>query len=479
MRQTLARIPLSVDRGAPSSARLRARPTARLLSVCIALLLSAPVAASEESEQVLRDEVAALRARLEQLEAKLSAAVPTPVAPAPPTATSGPSVALGKRGLSVRDDSNGFEIKLRGGLQLDHRDFLGGDRLGADGSFTFRRVRPTLEGKLGTLAAFRITPELAGDSVTLLDAWMDLNFNPAFGLRIGRMKGPVSLERLVSFSALPMIERGYASELAPNRALGVQGFGMLASGKVQYALGVFNGGPDGRNDASSDGDNHADLQGRLFFEPWRGSESALAGLGFGVAATIGDRDGSGNGFLPRYRTPGQDVFFSHRSTVEAHGEHARWSPQLYWYHDRFGLLAEHIVSRQNVRLAADPSAATKLSHSAWSVTGSWVLTGESASYRGIGDPTESFSPSGEGWGAFELVGRLGELDVDDEAFPLFANPESAASRARSWGIGLNWYLSSNVKLQFDHQRTRFDGGSSGAADRPDERTFFSRVQLAF
>lgn len=479
MRQTVARIHPFLDPIALSATHSQASPSLRWLPVCIALLLSAPVMASESGEQALRDEVTALRARLEQLEAKLSAAASPPVAPAQPTSPPGASVAMGKRGLTIRDDINGFEIKLRGGLQLDHREFLGRDRAGADGSFTFRRIRPTLEGKLGALAAFRITPELAGDSVTLLDAWIDLNFNPAFGLRFGRMKGPVSLERLVSFSALPMIERGYASELAPNRALGVQGFGRLSSGKVQYALGVFNGGPDGRNDASSDGDNHADLQGRLFFEPWRGSAGALAGLGFGVAATIGDRDGSGNGFLPRYRTPGQDVFFSHRSTVEAHGEHARWSPQLYWYHDRFGLLAEHIVSRQSVRVAADPSTATKLSHSAWSVTGSWVLTGEPASYRGIGDLTESFSPGADGWGVFELVGRLGELDVDDEAFPLYANPENAASRARSWGIGLNWYLSSNVKVQFDHQRTRFDGGAAGGADMPDERTFFSRVQLAF
>ncbi len=293
------------------------------------------------------------------------------------------------------------------------------------------------------------------------------------------MKGPVSLERLVSFSALPMIERGYASELAPNRVLGVQGFGSLAAGKVQYALGVFNGGPDGRNDASIDGDSHVDIQGRLFFEPWRGDASALAGLGFGLAATLGDRDGSGNNFLPRYRTPGQDVFFSHRNGVEAHGDHARWSPQLYWYHRSFGLLAEHIVSRQNLRLASDPASKTRLEHSAWSVTGSWVLTGEKASYRGIGDPSSPFVVGGGNWGAFELVGRLGELDVDDDAFPLLANPDTAASRARSWGLGLNWYLNSNVKLQFDHQRTHFDGGASGGADRADERTFFSRVQLSF
>ncbi len=442
----------------------------------LALCLAAPALADNNTD--LRAEIEALRARLEQLEARLVTTppvVPEPTAVVPPAT----SVDLGKRGLQVRHADSGFEMRVRGGLHLDHRDFLGDQRAAADGSFTFRRIRPTLEGKIGSLAAFRITPELAGDGVTLLDAWIDLHLAPSLSLRAGRMKGPVSLERLVSFTDLPMVERGFASELAPNRALGVQAFGALASGRVQYAVGVFNGGPDGRNDPSQDADDEAELQGRVFFEPWRGDGSALAGLGFGIAGTWGDKQGSGNAFLPRYRTPGQDVFFAYRNIVEARGEHARWSPQLYWYHERFGLLAEHIVSRQSLRLAGQPESARQLSNRAWSVTGGWSLTGESASYRGLGDPRAPFAVGQDGWGALELVARIGELDVDDQAFPFFANPDSAASRARSWGLGLNWYLSSNVKVQIDHQRTRFDGGASGGADREDERTLFSRLQLSF
>lgn len=443
----------------------------RCMTLLLALGASLPVAASDDD--ALRAEIEALRHRLEQLEARLDK--PAPVGPPPAPL---PAVSLDTRGLQIRPADSGFELKLRGGLQLDHREFLGNERAAADGSFTFRRIRPTLEGKLGELATFRITPELAGDTVTLLDAWIDVNLSPALSLRAGRMKSPVSLERLVSFSALPMVERGFASELAQNRALGVQAFGSLASGRLNYALGVFNGGPDGRNDAGLDGDGNAELQGRILVEPWRGDSSALSRLGIGIAATVGRKEGSGNAFLPRYRSPGQDVFFSHRSGVEANGEHLRWSPQLYWYHQRFGLLAEQIVSRQSVRLAGDPTSAERLNHRAWTVTGTWSLTGEPSSYRGLGEPRQPFSRSGEGWGAFEFVARLGELDVDDAAFPLLANPESAASRARTWGLGLNWYLSANLKVQIDHQRTRFEGGAAGG-DRADERTLFSRLQLAF
>jgi phosphate-selective porin OprO/OprP len=46
-------------------------------------------------------------------------------------------------------------------------------------------------------------------------------------------------------------------------------------------------------------------------------------------------------------------------------------------------------------------------------------------------------------------------------------------------VGLNWFLTSNLKLQFNHTHARFDGGAAGGADREDERTFFSRVQVGF
>ena len=51
-----------------------------------------------------------------------------------------------------------------------------------------------------------------------------------------------------------------------------------------------------------------------------------------------------------------------------------------------------------------------------------MLTGEDASYRGVVKPSEPFSPGKGGWGAWELVGRYGELEIDDDAFPLFADP---------------------------------------------------------
>lgn len=394
-------------------------------------------------------------------------------------AASTPVITLSDKGLAARSPDGAFEIKLRGTVQADQRSFFDDHAAPQNDTFLFRLVRPTIEGQFGSLVAFRLTPEFAGDNATLVDAWVDLRFNPAYTLRIGKMTSPVGLERLQSSSYLSMMERGFPSELAPNRDIGVQLQGELAKGRVSYAIGAFNGAPDGRDTGSLDADSHREFEGRVFFEPWKNDANALSGLGFGIGASEGDKEGAGNNFLPRYRTPGQSQFFAYRGTVMADGSNSRVSPQAYYYYNAFGLLGEYIRSSQELLLAGKPTSRIDLTNTAWQLTSSWVLTGEKASFRGVTKPARPFTVGGEGWGALELVGRYGELGIDDDAFPLYADPSSSARRARMWGLGLNWYLTSNVKLVFNHTHTRFNGGASAGADREDEKTLFSRVQLSF
>jgi phosphate-selective porin OprO/OprP len=417
------------------------------------------------------DTIAALTQRLAILERKLELADEAAAAKAPTT----PVVSVNEKGASVKSADGAFEVKLKGNVQVDQRTFFGGDAP-ANETFLLRRVEPIIEGSLGSLVGFRLKADFAGDTPTIAEAYADLRFDPAYTLRVGKFKSPVGLERLQSSSSLPMIERSFPTELAPNQDIGAQLQGELAEGSFSYVLGVFNGAPDGRDSPTTDADDNVEFAGRVFFEPWKNDANALSGLGFGLGASVGDKEGSGNNFLPRYRTPGQNTFFNYRNTVAADGRHLRWSPQAYYYRNRLGLLGEWIRSRQELAAGATRD---ELSNDAWQLTASWVLTGEDASYRGVAKPAHPFAIDGEGWGAFELVGRYGELDIDDDAFPVFADPNAAASFARSWAIGLNWYLNSNLKVVFNHVRTDFDGGAAAGADRPDEEIFFSRVQVAF
>ena len=387
-----------------------------------------------------------------------------------------PVVSLGEKGLSVKSADNAFEVKFRGLVQGDGRMWFGDRDFPQNDTFLLRRVEPTIEGTWGSLVGFRLNAQFAGDSATINDAYIDLKFDPRATLRVGKAKTPVGLERLQSSSSTEAIELGFPSELAPGRDVGVQLQGDFPAG-VGYALGVFNGTPDGRDGVTSNPDNDFEVAGRIFFEPWKNAANGLSGLGFGLAASTGDKHGSGDNFLPRYRTPGQAKVFNYLGDVIADGTQSRISPQAYFYKGRFGLLGEYIVSKQDVAAPARGIEGT-LSNRAWQLLGGVVLTGEDASYKGVVKPAHPFALGGPGWGAFELVARFGRLSIDDDAFPLFADPTKSVSAERGWTLGLNWYLNGNFKLVANYSQTRFDA-ALGAAPREDEKAFFTRAQFSF
>jgi phosphate-selective porin OprO/OprP len=415
--------------------------------------------------------LADLDQRLRVIERKLEIQDEERVAKAKET----PVVAVNDKGVSFKSADGAYEIRLRGLLQGDARFYIDDNAVPQNDTFLIRTARPIIEGSLGKLVAFRLTPEFAGDSASIVDAYLDVRFDPAYTLRAGKFTSPVGLERLQSSAALADTERALPSELAPNRDIGVQLQGEVAAGTFTYALGVFNGTVDGRDAVTSNPDNEFEYAGRLFFEPFKNDASAWSGLGFGIGASVGDKHGVGNNFLPRYRTPGQVQFFNYRGTVAADGQNLRWSPQGYYYRNGFGFFGEYIVSRQEVALGAQRA---DLENTAWQATASYVLTGEDAGYRGVTRPSRPVGKD-NGWGAWELVGRYGVLDVDDAAFPLFASADVAARRAEAWTFGVNWYLTSNLKLVFNYSQTRFDGGAIAGADREDEKAVFSRLQVAF
>jgi phosphate-selective porin OprO/OprP len=444
---------------------------ARRLQAIEQRLGTAPAQAPAEGAAGLAD----LDQRLRAIEQKLDQQDKEVAARAATT----PTVTLSaSKGLAVKSPPPGdVEVRVKALVQADGRFYIDDSEHPQNDTFLFRRVEPWIEGTWGPWLAFRLQAQLAGDSATVNDAYLDLKFDPRASVRLGRYKVPIGLERLQASSSTNMVENGFAGELAPVRDIGVQLQGEFLSGALTYTLGVFNGAPDGRDGSTTNPDNDFELAARVFAEPWKKSDTAWSGLGFGIGGSSGDKHGSGNSFLPRYRTPGQVQFFNYRSTVVADGDHTRWSPQAYYYHGAFGVLGEYIDSRQDVALPTGQRAA--LDNRAWSITGGIVLTGENASYKGVTQPNHPFTLGGAGWGAWELIARYGELDIDEDAFPLFADPFAVASSARSWGLGVNWYLNNNFKLVANYTQTTFDEGAPAGADREDEKAFFTRAQFSF
>ena len=462
--------------------------TARLVFAGVAAAVTTvPAQASDQEEiQRLKALIEELDQRIRVLDRKQELATEA----AREKEKAAPIVNAGDKGFGFKSADGQFEYKLKATLHMDYRHFDGDAYPNAVDGFFALRIRPNFEGTLFGKYGFRFTPEFgeSGDGSStsgatqnkarVVDGYIDARFDPAFQLRFGKFKPFVGLERLQSPGEMKFIERSYVSNnILPNRDMGATAFGEVLNKKLHYALGVFNGTTDGSESSTGqDINNQKDIAARLFARPFLGNDSALSGLGVGVAATWSN---SSTNLLPSYKTPGQqNTFFSYASGTTANGSRDRWSPQAYYYRGPFGVLAEYAVVRQDVIRAG---TAAQLKNDAWQIATSWLLTGEDASYQGV-KPNRPFS-SGEdgGWGAFELLARYQENNIDKEAFSSFVDTSKAnASKASTWGVGLRWYLSSLSNFAFNYDYTRFTGGTGALGlDGKTEQLLIGRYQIAF
>lgn len=394
-----------------------------------------------------------------------------------------PVVSAGRDGFSLRSADGAFALRFRGYLHSDGRFFLDDSLKPGTSQFLLRRVRPIMELTVFRIFDARIMPDYGAGNTVLQDAYVEARLAPGLRIRAGKYKPPVGLERLLSATELPFVERGLPTNLVPNRDVGVQLSGDLFRGRVSYAVSLSNGVPDG---GIADGDQGDDkeLAGRVFLTPFRNrGNRSLPDLGFGVAGSYGNHAGTpstaGSG-LAGYRSAGQQTVFAFRSdntpagTVVADGRRTRLSPQGYLYAGPLGLLAEYVRVRHRVSLNG---AIETIPVQSWQVAGTFGLFGGRPTLRGI-NPRKPFDPGRGSWGALELAARYGELTVDEEAFPVYADPAAQVRQARGLGLGVNWYLNRNLKLATSYERTTFRGGAA-VGDRETENVVFTRAQVGF
>lgn len=412
-----------------------------------------------------------------------------------------PTITASDSGLRVQSKDKKYEFRLGGLVQVDYRNFLN-EGTDSTSGFSLRRVRPRFRGVLWEKLSFDFQPELVWaangvNTVRVLDAYGNYKFSDQIEARFGQFKAPVGLERLQSASNLLFIERGLATNLVPTRDIGAQLHGKLFDEKIEYSSGVFGGVNDGYdNRTNADIDEGVEFAGRLFAKPfYKSGNLYLDGLGFGFAGSVGSADSqvavtntasNNDGRRIQFVSAGQTGFFqifdstAGATQAFANGPRYRFNPQLTYYYGPWGLLSEYVWTSQTYRRNGPERT---LENQAYTVQGSYVITGEDASYTGV-KPTQPFSLKDGGWGAWEIAGRFGGLSVDPSAFQGTTGVTGTrlalatnAQEAHEWGVGINWYLNTNLKWQLNYQQTNFD--SYSGADRASEDLILTRLQVAF
>jgi phosphate-selective porin OprO/OprP len=450
-----------------------------------------PPVSQEERIRELERKLEEMDRRLRIAESR-NAATPVaevPVAPSPVQAAVEPSknvvpiesvqapaqVTADTTGFTISSPDRNYTLKIGADLQVDNRSFVSEGSGSTADTILLRRVRPTFSGTVYKYVDYFFRPDFGQGTTVIYDAYVQLNYLPRLSLRAGKFKPPVGLERLQSDDDTNFIERGLPTLLVPSRDIGFQLSGDIVKGRLNYAVGVFNGVPDnGLSDAAAN--SHRDVSVRLFATPfYTGGESPLSGLGFGIGATGGNVD---NMTLPSYKTFGQASFFTFNPGVVNAGHRTRLAPQAYYYLGPFGLLTEYGLTEEGFQKG---TVRRDIAFRAWQAQATYILTGEKKGFAGI-KPIRPFDPLNHGWGAYELAVRVGDFNAENAIYNLgFVDPTKTPRHLHEWVGGVNWYLNRLVRISTDIGSTNFGGGAlaSAGGNRPSERVILLRFQINF
>lgn len=355
-----------------------------------------------------------------------------------------------KDGLNFESgDGKTFKGKLGGRLQYDIAGFaqdratrdIAGD---ADISTEFRRARLYTSGEInaGAPIYYILQMEFAGGDVRFADAYLGVRDIPYVGrVQLGQMYEPFSLEQLTSDNYVTLPERALPIEaFAPGRNVGVQIQNALFGERMTYALGAF--ADDESDKAEGDAfESNGRVTARITGLPWYNKESGgRRYFHVGVSASAMDLKDE----MVRYRTRPEAHLaprYVDTGSVPAENAYLGNLEALFTY-ESFSLQAEYFHA------LLDSPGMSEHDFNGFYVMGTWFLTGEHRPYKksaGVLDrvkPRKNFSLNGSGLGAWELIGRISQVDLNDGAV--------RGGRLTDYTAGLGWYLNPNVRFIFDY-----------------------------
>lgn len=362
------------------------------------------------------------------------------------------------------------QLTLKGFINVDllqtHREKIRDE-------FGFRHIRPTLEATFLKKVTLVLSPELSIPEPYLADIYIKFLLpGRSEQVKMGKMKPPFGQERIDSDTKIAFRERSLVTNFSPARDVGIALEGTWEALKGSYSLALMNGNIDnGRED--KDEDTAKDLYGRLIFFPTPMQEGVKP-LELGISFSAGDHRGNLlHPELPEYRTSYSQRIFSYRKDNDLYADGVYWrlSPHLRWYHKQIGLDTEYALVSPKLHAS---QGSQRLYHSAWSIMSRYVLSGETLSPEGV-KPKKPVSFRLRQGGALEIAGRVSHIHFDSKAFPLYATHQSVQS-AVAYGVGLNWYLTSFLKMMVNYEQTHFS--KEGIAPKP-EKVISSRIQFQF
>lgn len=370
-------------------------------------------------------------------------------------------------GLTTPDEE--FELRFHMLDQTDFKSFAPNDRTFGKSGLYIPRVRVYLEGRLTRYWEYEVSLQRSLEGAwDLLDGNLNFRYSDALQLKFGRMLVPYSYEwfdHLEQYFIAP--ERAlFPLNFGLSRQAGLLLWGNVLDGRLDYAIGGYNGHLSGL----ADNNPNQEVVGYFNARPFLRSEAlpGLRNLNVGASGSLGTVVRP-EGTLP-LRTSVQSaendeaandataVFLNFREDAFYRGDRQFGAIHLAYYAGGLSFESEYNAGQFRMGRHGVQGLSTVPTTGFHAAVG-YFLTGEQIERRTTVVPLRPFQPwSGGGWGpgAIEPFVRFSQLEVGRSVFDDgLAEADLWSNRANLIDLGFNWYPNRWVKFYFDWQHAAF------------------------
>ena len=269
---------------------------------------------------------------------------------------------------------------------------------------------------------------------TWTDIQLKYDLGAAGNLTLGKGKEPAVYEMVGDSANLPHQER-VLSPFFQSRSVGITWMRPWQNQRGTVSAGIYDDAWAQTGDVDlADRGVHAAFRA-TWLPVWKDDGRQFLHLGASYRHVEDN-----NGTLRFRGTPSSHVLPNYADTGSFAADSADFlGLEALWNSGPVSLLGEWVTSKADAPGVGDPR------FSGWYVTGSWVLTGETRHYDRKAGYARRVLPDGE-WGALELVGRIGAVDLEDGGI------QGHAFRINT--LGLNWWATRRIKIGVHWTETR-------------------------
>ena len=351
-----------------------------------------------------------------------------------------------------------FDIRV----QADVASYFGApsyaDKIG--NGVSIRRARFAVKGQVDENWYGEFDMDLANGLVELKDAIVRYTGIPNLELQIGNFKENFSIQRNTTSRYLQFMERPMVcSALAPSRHFGLNA--KYAKDWIWASAGIFGPELAGSEEWGYISDNNKgsgynagmSLTGKVVFRPLYKMDNASLHIGGAVSYRTPKVSAEKYGF---YRASARNSTSINRKKYLDTDDLAGYDHNLLWTVELAGhykgLRYEAAYMQDNVKFKADAADPAAKMFNGWYAQAGYLLFGGSQRYDANGGKYTKIKP-GKKWGDVELCARYEYCNLNS------GNVYGGAAEA--YAIGLNYWVTNNVKMQLNYQFNNNDRYANG------------------